>query len=326
MNHPVIDGRSASCQIRDFSKTRGYINTPIDVMKSLEQLDCISRCIWLTLYQEGYFYEGAATVTLQDLADRLQISRSCLESRLKTLIESDYLIKQQNFDIRKQYRASTYFVRLPDQEIEKISSLPSRRESLDQVGRFVSKGLEKNDQISDPIEDLKTQIESLENTQSSELSDKVELLGLKFKLKSLSTPREKNLPPKISTPSPTKKGGSPAEWETKNNNQITDIKNNNKATISVQPSLVCSFASQGYKNTPVQLPARIKEKIHKAVKRAHSIALPKNVIAEGEFAVARCFTGSTLEHAANTFCKLLREGRWTTPISMRSKDSQGCCV
>jgi hypothetical protein len=335
MNNTVKEAKNSYQQVRDLSKTRGYINTPIDVKVSLKNLDCVSRCIWHTVFDMGYFYNGAATIALQDLADDLAISRSSLEMKLKRLIETGYIHKQNNYNPDKQqYMASTYYAMLPSAELERISKLPTRRECFDTAGRFITEGLEKQPHIEAPINELITKvtreqanetastirevqskIDAIEKTATTGLASKVDLLALKCKLKSLS---EKNLVENISTPTLNQKVGSPNGCEIYNNNEILGIiKNNNMQNIEDKAITSCSFASPRYKNDPVRIPVKITDKIHRAVYQAKSIAMPDQVIIEAEFAVSRCFTGVSVEHAANVFCKLLREGRWTTPIPMR---------
>lgn len=332
MNNTISEAKQAFLQIRDLSKTHGYINIPIDVLNSLERLDCVSRSIWLIIFKTGYFNDGAATVTLQELSEKLLVSRTSLEKKIKSLTETGFLLKKNNFNAKNhQYMASTFYAILPAESLELIKMSPTRRECFADAGRYITEGLGKVNETCTPLEkvkndadekasqELRSRMASLEGATSTSLTAKAEMLALKAQLKAAQGTGEKNLAEKISTPSPSTWVRSPNGRETYNNIKKIDIKNNNTCIGENKPISSCSSALQKYRNTPTQIPKKIRDKITKAVSEAQNITLPDELLKEAEFAVSRCFTGKTLDHAANVFCKLLREGRWTTPIPMRKK-------
>lgn len=351
-------------KIRGFSNSHSYIIIPIPVLKAIKPLDCISRCLWITLYELGYFGGGGSTIALADLASMLSISKSSLETKIAGLIQNGFLIKKHNFDeVKHQYLASTFYVRLPDDTIETIAQQPTRKDVLNDIGRYITKGLEKDLPISAPIKEIKEQVhkseaeeiriakleaqsklEELEKTAHVGLPHKVKIMEQKAKLKSLSEKEEKNLATELPTPAPNHKDGAPNRWVSYiNNSRKIDIINNNKQALTDAATAKtniqrlstgnCSFATQevrgekagkGYRNTAVELPEKIKAKIQKAVYDSKTVSNPDEVLAEGVFAVSRCFTGVSLDHAANTFCKLLRQEKWTTPIPLRMAKQGGC--
>jgi len=357
----VMDGevfKSINRELKKLTDNYTYTALPTRVaLEAMKELDAGSFTVWLHLYIQSYFKDGEITIQLKDIAEGMGLAKSTVESKIKILIEQGYLIKRQNFDTSKKYEtflASTFYVIAPEHVFTKIKESKTRAQCYKGADQLLIGSLSSKSEINVPVDTLaqntmSQELKELEAEKtllsnsileleagcvSGNMSQKMDLLAKRIKLKNISETIEKKFTAQEPHNLTRKEGGASPEIRVynKTNNKLDYLNNNNRAVEKTPSranedltllSTACSFASQeksqdlGYSKTPTKLTDETITKIKAAIANV-SVSNPDQTLREAEFAISRRFTNKTVTHALNVFIKLLKEGRWTTPLPMRT--------
>lgn len=351
--------KSINRELKALTDSHTYTAVPTRVaLEAMKELDPGSFTVWLHLYIQSYFKEGEITIQLKDIADGIGMAKSTVESKVKVLIDSGYLKKRQNFDTSKKYEtflASTFFVIAPEHVLIKVKESKTRAQCYKDAGKMlIGTHAEKtdiqvqvheianNNVMSEILEldlekkNIEQAIEALDTRASAgDMNAKMEILAHRIKLKNINEAAQKKFTAQEPhTPSRNSQGASPEIREYNKTITKLDYYNNNNRGVDKAPrgesenktniSTICSFASQekkqdsGYSKQPTTLNDDTLMKIKAAI-AVSCVSNPDETFREAEFAISRRFTDKTVTHALNVFIKLLKEGRWTTPLPMRNE-------
>ena len=350
--------KSINRELKGLTDNYTYAALPTRVtLEAMKDLDPGSFTVWLHLYIQSYFKDGEITIQLREIAEGMGIAKSTVESKIKVLIEKGYLKKRQNFDTSKKhetFQASTFYVIAPDHLFNLAKASQTRAQCYKGAGQLLVGDMHDKSNIEAPIDELVEQKATQEarelDSQKANIEKKIqeleprrkagdidaikEILDHQIKLQKMKEAAEKKFAAQNTHTLTRKEGGaSPENREYNKTNNSLDCFNNNRDLdtvphVEIEDSTMistdCSFASQekkketGYLKQPIKLTDEAISKIKSALV---SVSLPPSgqVFQEAVFAISRRFTDKTVTHAMNVFIKLLKEGKWRTPLPMRTK-------